>query len=74
MGQIYVHVFILIHVYVVVKVFEEIMPKNFTRSLTNPKMINTKRTTLGHTLIKFLKTKDKQNIFKAAREKKKYYI
>lgn len=47
MGQIYVCVFILIHVFVVVKVFEEIMPKNFTKSSTNPKMINTKRTTLG---------------------------
>ena len=43
MGQIYVHVFILIHVYVVVKVFEEIMPKNFTRSSKNLKMINTKQ-------------------------------
>ena len=43
MGQIYVHVFILVYVYVVVKVFEEIMPKNFTRSSTYPKMTNTKQ-------------------------------
>lgn len=73
MGQKYMHV--CIYVYdVYVYVFEEIMAENFPRSSTNPKMINTKRTTPRHTLIKFLKTKDKENIFKAASGKKKHYI
>ena len=62
------------------KIFEEIIVENFPNvekeivnqgqeALRVPYRINPKRNMLGHILIKLTKTKHKERIFKASREK-----
>lgn len=46
----------------------------YLKHITNPRRVNSKKTTSRHTMGKLPKTKDINKIFKTAREKRMYFL